>query len=76
MNREADLLRSRRKELRLTQQAVAAMIGIQLRQYQRFEYGEQLLSNTSMRLGLLICETLQLDPYKVVFNTDHNPKTN
>ncbi len=71
MNHEANAIRNRRKELGLTQQAVAMEIGIQLRQYQRFEYGEQLLSNTSMKLGLLICETLQLDPYEVVFNKNH-----
>ena len=67
MNREATILRDRRKELGFSQQALATEVGLQVRQYQRFEYGQQLLSNANMRLGLLICAALELDPYEVIF---------
>ncbi len=67
MNREATILRDRRNELGFSQQAVATEVGLQVRQYQRFEYGQQLLSNANMRLGLLICAALELDPYEVIF---------
>ena len=67
MNREATILRDRRKELGFSQQALATEVGLQVRQYQRFEYGQQLLSNANMRLGLLICAALEPDPYEVIF---------
>ena len=51
MNREATILRDRRKELGFSQQALATEVGLQVRQYQRFEYGQQLLSNANMRLN-------------------------
>ena len=67
MNREAKILRERRMELGISQQALATEVGMQIRQYQRFEYGQQLLSNTSMKQGLRICAVLELDPFEVVF---------
>ena len=67
MNREAQILRDRRMELGISQQALATEVGMQIRQYQRFEYGQQLLSNTSMKQGLRICAALELDPFEVVF---------
>lgn len=67
MNREAKILRDRRIELGISQQALATEVGMQIRQYQRFEYGQQLLSNTSMKQGLRICAALELDPFEVVF---------
>lgn len=67
MNREATILRERRIELGITQQALAVEVGLQVGQYQRFEYGKQLLSNANMRLGLSICAALELDPFEVVF---------
>ena len=67
MNREAKILRDRRMELGISQQALATEVGMQIRQYQRFEYGQQLLSNTSMKQGLRICAALELNPFEVVF---------
>lgn len=55
-------LKLRREELHLSQQQAADLAGIKLRQYQRFESGERKLSGASMRVGLAICEVLQLDP--------------
>ena len=57
------ILFSRREQLGLTQQQVADMANIQLRQYQRMESGERYISGCSMRIGLSICAVLLLDPY-------------
>ena len=59
-------------ELGLTQQAVAIQPGIHIRQYQRFEYGEQSRSSCSIRTGFKICALLKLDPFEVVLS-EENP---
>ncbi len=59
-------LKYRREQLGLSQQQVANLAGIDLRQYQRFESGERNMSSSSMRIGLSICRVLQLDPYRFV----------
>lgn len=66
-NPQSQILKSRRIELGLTQQEVAVELGMHIRQYQRFEYGEQSLAKCSMQTGLRLCAMLRLDPYKVVF---------
>lgn len=60
------ILQQRRKELGYTQQQVADMAKIQLRQYQRFENGERSMASSSLRIGLSICAVLELDPYRFV----------
>ncbi len=65
--REAKILRNRRVELGMSQMDVALNAEIQIQQYQRFEYGDRSLSNSSMMLGLRICAVLELDPYEFVF---------
>ena len=64
--REAEILRSRRKELGLTQMEAAVRAGLVLQQYQRFEYGHQKLSSAKMIIALRICTALELDPYSFV----------
>lgn len=59
-------LRYRREDMGLSQQQVADLSGITLRQYQRFESGERSMASASMRIGLSICNTLKLDPYRFV----------
>ena len=68
--REARILRERRIELNMTQADVAAEVGIDLQHYQRYEYGDALLSNATMKNGLRICAVLDLDPYEVVFENE------
>lgn len=68
-DREARILRERRTAMGLTQYQVAAEIGIELQQYQRYEYGNATLSNARMKIGLRICAALELDPYEAVFET-------
>ena len=67
--REALILRKRRKELGLTQMDVALNTGIQLQHYQNFEYGTRQFSKSTAILVLRICAVLELDPYEVVFGT-------
>lgn len=66
-NQQAQVLKKRRIELGLTQQEIAVELGMHIRQYQRFEYGEQPLATCSMQTGLRICAVLHLDPYEVIF---------
>ena len=68
-DREAQLIRSRRKSLGMSQEETAAEIGIGLQAYQRYEYGVAKLSNAMMKLGLRICAALELDPYEAVFES-------
>jgi len=56
----------RREQLGLTQQQVAEMANIPLRQYQRIEGGQSELSGNKMGCGLAICAALLLDPYELV----------
>ena len=70
IGREAMILKKRRKELWLTQTEVADAIGIQLQQYQMFEYGTRKVSTSSMILGLRLCAALELKPYELVFEKE------
>ena len=67
------ILQSRREQLGLTQQQVADIAHIQLRQYQRLESAQQYLSGCSMRIGLSVCAALYMDPYELVGLNIHQP---
>ena len=70
MEREAEIIRARRIELGISQQDLATAVGLQIRQYQRFEYGERLVSKASLKQGLRICAALELDPFKLAFGSE------
>ena len=70
VGRESLILKKRRKELNMTQSDVADAIGVQVQQYQLFEYGTRKVSASSMILGLRLCAVLELDPYELVFEKD------
>lgn len=70
VGRESFILKKRRKELNMTQSDVADAIGVQVQQYQLFEYGTRKVSTSSMILGLRLCAVLELDPYELVFEKD------
>ena len=53
-----------------SQLEVAPLVGIQIRQYQRFEYGERDIRHASMKLGLSICAVLGIEPFLLVFGQD------
>ena len=59
----SEILKTRRIELRLTQQQVADGAKVQLQQYQRLETGERNIESASMRIALSICAVLKLDPF-------------
>ena len=74
MQSDNQVLLSRREQLGLTQQQVADIAGIQLRQYQRIESGEREIENCSMHVGLSVCAALLLDPYGFIsFNSEDQP---
>lgn len=62
------ILKNRREEFGLTQQKVADLAAISLRQYQRLESGERLISGTSFRIGMAIADILELDAHELVRN--------
>lgn len=67
ITREHKLIRQARIRLGLSQQQVATLISIQIRQYQRLEYGESDVQKLGMRAGLSLCIVLELDPYDLIF---------
>ena len=60
------VLQRRREQLGLTQQQVAEMANMPLRQYQRIEQGQSDLRSSKMEQGLAICAALLLDPYQMI----------
>ena len=67
ITRESEMLRKARIKLGYSQQQVATMAGMQIRQYQRFEYGEREVYHVNLRAGLLMCAALGLDPVTLIF---------
>ena len=65
----ARILRERRMALGMTQDQAATEAGIEMRAYQRYEYGRSQLSSASMKVGLRICAALELDPFELVFES-------
>ena len=72
ITREGKMLRKARLKLGFSQQQVATMAGMQIRQYQRFEYGERNVDRVNLRAGLLMCAALKLDPVALIFG--ENPE--
>ena len=58
------VLKKRRQRLGLTQQEVADRAGIQLKQYQRFEYGDRELSNAGFQTTYKVLAALEMDVAK------------
>ena len=69
ITREHQIIRQARIQLGLSQQQVATLISIQIRQYQRLEYGESDVKKLGMRAGLSLCIVLEIDPYDLIFGT-------
>ena len=73
ITREHKLIRQARLAKSLSQQQVATLINIQIRQYQHLEYGESDVQKLGMRAGLSLCIVLEIDPYDLIFGA--NPET-
>ena len=74
--RETQILRSARKKSGLSQLQIATELGVQVRQYQRLEYGERPFSSVNIRVGLTLCSILQIDPYDLIFGERCNQNKN
>lgn len=70
---QTDMLRKARRTKRLSQQAVANMADLYLREYQRVEMGERSMDRISMKTGLSICAVLGIDPMEIVFHGKFTP---
>ena len=62
MSQSAKLLYDRRKSKNMTQQEVADIADINIRQYQMFECGTRELKNAPFRLAMNVCNTLDIKP--------------
>ena len=69
ITRESKMIRQARYRMGYSQQQVAILISIQIRQYQRLEYGESDVMKLGMRAGLSLCIVLELDPYDLIFGS-------
>ena len=66
VTKETEMLRKARQRKGLSQQQVAVIAGVHIRQYQRLEYGELSVGNVKMRFGLAVCDILEIDPFELV----------
>ena len=64
------IMREARLRMGYSQLEVATLVEIQIKQYQRFEYGERDIRHARMELGLSICAVLGIDPFLLVFGQD------
>ena len=64
--KETEILRNARKKKGLSQQQVATLAGVHIRQYQRIEYGERPMGSINMRFGLAVCAILEINPFDLV----------
>ena len=67
MTRESQMLREARIRKEYTQMEVASRAGVDIRLYQRLEYGQRSIVRASLKTGLAICFVLDLDPMELVF---------
>ena len=61
-----ETIKNARLELKLTQMEVAEILGLSVRQYQKYENGEKELAEAPFQVGIALCELLHLDPYDFV----------
>ena len=66
-------LRTARLRKGLSQQGVASRAGMHVKAYQRLEYGERDIGNASMKVGLTVCQVLDLDPFLLVLGSKTPP---
>ena len=71
MTRESQMLREARIRKGYTQMEVAYRAGIDIRLYQRLEYGQRSIAKASLKTGLAICFVLDLDPMELVFGVGY-----
>ncbi len=70
ITRETVMIREARIRMGYSQQEVAALAGVHIRQYQRLEYGEREIHRINMQFGMTVCAILGLDPFLLIFGRD------
>ncbi len=70
--RQSEIIRAGRLRAGFSHQQVAFLLGVQIRQYQRLEYGERAIGKVNMELGLSLCRLLEIDPFLLVFGEDES----
>ena len=71
MTRDSKLLRAARLKKGFSQMEVASRAGVDIRLYQRLEYGQRSIAKASLKTGLAICFVLDLDPMELVFGVGY-----
>lgn len=61
-----DIIKKARLSLKLTQTEVAEILGLSVRQYQKYENGEKALAEAPFQVGVALCELLHMNPYDFV----------
>ena len=61
-----------RETLGLTQNEVATLAEIDVRQYQRIDRGERSILSVSFRIGLNICKSMRFDPMYYCYEAGPN----
>lgn len=60
------MLKSLREERHLTQQQLADLAGIPLRQEQKYEYGEIKPENMALKTALALAKALKVEPKELI----------
>lgn len=66
VTKATEKLKAARLKRGYSQQQVAVIAGVHIRQYQRLEYGERAMKSINMRLGLAVCAILEIDLFEIV----------
>lgn len=53
--------------MKMTQEAVSDELDIDIKQYQRYEYGDRNIHKMPFELGLKMCYLFELDPFEFIF---------
>lgn len=69
ITRESIIIRQARLARGYSQQRLAALIGVQVRQYQRVEYGETDVQKLAVHPALALCIVLGIDPVDLIFGS-------
>ena len=70
---QGNLLKKARRYKGMTQQEVADAAGVHMRHYQMFKCGARDLLNASFRIGMAICNTLDIEPEALILALDNWP---
>lgn len=64
------IIKEKRKALGITQEKAAEILGLSLRQFQRYENGQKELAEAPFQLGVNMCELFKIDLYDAVAPLD------